>query len=280
MHIDFACSPGSTEVPNEDMVLATPQLVVVADGAGVPAGFETGCIHGTAWYVSQLTTQIAACTATTPTADLRSVLAGALTTVASMHSDTCNLDTDNTPSATVAILRIGTQDLDYLVLSDATVAVQLDTKTHVISDDRIAGLFEDLRQAVRTAPTGTPEREARLMELVTTQRKLRNVDGGYWVAGATPDAAAHAITGCVPLKDIHAAVAMTDGAARLVDVFGAITWDEAFTELQAMGPDSWIKRTRSIEETDIDMVRWPRYKKSDDAAIAFIDFVGMGSPPA
>lgn len=37
---------------------------------------------------------------------------------------------------------------------------------------------------------GTPERESRLLELVTTQRKLRNVDRGYWVAGSSADAVA------------------------------------------------------------------------------------------
>ena len=272
MYVDFASAPGSTGAPNEDLVLATPQIMVVADGAGVPAGFDTGCIHGTAWYVDQLVTQFVACEASAPTADLRSTLAEALTVVADAHSDTCDLTADGTPSATVAILRIGSQELDYLVLSDATIVLGLDSKTQVVSDDRIAGLFGDLRRAVRAAPVGTPERESRLLELVTTQRKLRNIDRGYWVAGASPDAARHAITGRVPRADVRNAAAMTDGAARLVDVFGVITWDDALAELRARGPSGWIERTREIEETDPSLTKWPRYKKSDDAAIAYVDF--------
>ena len=113
MHVEIASAPGTAGAPNEDLVLATPRIVVVADGAGVPAEFDTGCIHSTAWYVSQLVTQIAVCEASAPTADLRSILAEALTTVASAHADTCELTADGTPSATVAILRVGTEELDY-----------------------------------------------------------------------------------------------------------------------------------------------------------------------
>lgn len=272
MHVDVATAAGSIEVPNEDMVLTTPRIVVVADGAGVPAGFNTGCIHGTAWYVNQLVTQTAACDASTPTADLRSILAQALSAVADSHSATCDLSVDGTPSATVAILRAGKDEIDYLVLSDATIALGVGAETRVISDNRIASLFNELRQAVKTAPIDTAERKARLLELVTTQRKLRNVDGGYWVAGAAPDAAQHALTGSVPLENVHSAAMMTDGAARLVDLFGATTWDDALGELRSIGAGGWIERIREIEDTDRSLIVWPRYKKSDDAAIAYIEF--------
>lgn len=39
--------------------------------------------------------------------------------------------------------------------------------------------------------------------------------------------------------------AMTDGAARLVDVFGLVTWDDALTEPRACGPAGWIERIRA-----------------------------------
>jgi uncharacterized protein YbaA (DUF1428 family) len=276
MQVTFATEPGSADRPNEDVVLATPRLVVVADGAGAPAGLDTGCIHGTAWYVNQLATQIAAGEASAPDSSLTTVLAGALASVARSHADTCNLDADGTPSASVGVLRATPATVDYLVLSDVTLVLDLPSGTEVICDDRIAALFDDLRQAVWAAPAGSAERDARLRELVSTQRKLRNVEGGHWLAGATPDAAAHAIAGAVPRANLRAAAAMTDGAARLVDVFGTITWNEAFTELRTAGPESWIKRTRAIEETDTELLRWPRYKKSDDAALVYVGFSSPG----
>ena len=274
MRVTFATEPGSPDHPNEDVVLATPQLVVVADGATAPAGLDTGCIHGTVWYVNQLATQIAACEASAPEASLKAVLAHALASVARSHADTCNLDADGTPSASVGVLRTTSETLDYLVLSDVTVVLSLGSRTEVICDNRIAELFDDLRQAVWAAPVGSTEREARLRELVATQRKLRNVDGGYWLAGATPLAVHHAITGSASIGDVDSAAMMTDGAARLVDLFGALTWADTLAELYATGPSGWINRTRQIEATDAGLVKWPRYKKSDDAGIASVNQLG------
>ena len=269
MHVTFATEPGSPNHPNEDIVLATPRLVVVADGATAPAGLDTGCIHGTVWYVNQLAAQIAACEASTPQSDLKTVLAEALASVARSHVDTCNLDADGTPSASVGVLRATSESLDYLVLSDVTVVLGLSSGTEVVCDDRIAELFDDLRHAVWAAPAGSTEREARLRELVSTQRKQRNVDGGYWLAGATPLAAGHAITGSVCVNDVQGAAMMTDGAARLVDLFGVLTWEDALARLLAAGPGNWIGRTREVEGIDADLSKWPRYKQFDDAAIAY-----------
>lgn len=277
MHVTFATEPGSPDHPNEDVVLATPRLVVVADGATAPAGLDTGCVHGTVWYVNQLAAQIAACEASASKSSLKAVLAAALASVARSHADTCNLDADGTPSASVGVLRATAETLDYLVLSDVTVVLGMASRTEVICDNRVAELFGDLRQSVWSAPAGSAERDARLRELVSTQRKLRNVDGGYWLAGATPLAAQHALTGSVAIDGLRSAAAMTDGAARLVDLFGEVTWDEALPELAVTGPDGWVQRTRAVEETDTDMLRWSRYKKSDDAAVAFGDF-SHGAP--
>jgi hypothetical protein len=272
VHIAFATESGSPGRPNEDVVLATPRLLVVADGASAPAGMDTGCVHGTAWYVNQLAAQIAACEASAPESGLKAVLADALASVAQSHADTCALDADGTPSASVGILRAAGATVDYLVLSDVTIVLGLPSRTEVICDDSIADLFDALRQAVWAAPTGSAEREARLRELVSTQRKLRNVDGGYWLAGATPHAAHHALTGSVHLADVGRAALMTDGAARLVDLFDEVAWDDTLTQLRATGPGDWIRRTRAVERTDPALTRWPRYKKSDDAAVAVVDF--------
>lgn len=39
--------------PNEDFVIATPDIAIVVDGAGIPFG---GCHHGVSWYARQLGT--------------------------------------------------------------------------------------------------------------------------------------------------------------------------------------------------------------------------------
>ena len=39
MHVSLATAPGSAQTSNEDLVLATPRTVIVADGAGGPAEY-------------------------------------------------------------------------------------------------------------------------------------------------------------------------------------------------------------------------------------------------
>ena len=272
LQVSFATEAGSVTVPNEDAVAATPNVVVVVDGVTAPSGLDTGCIHGTPWYASTLAAQLIVTLSHEPQADLKWALAQALTTVAVSHAGTCDLTAHGTPSGTVALGRKTDTNFDYLVLSDATVVVRTAEDTQVINDNRIDDLFGDLRQAVHSAPVNSAERESRLAELVTTQRKLRNVEGGYWLAGAIPEAADHALVGTIPLAKVCLAAAMSDGASRLVDLFASHSWDDALDLLRERGPAEWIRRTRAIEESDPGATRWRRYKKCDDAAIVSMLF--------
>ena len=43
---------------NEDYAFAVPGLVGVLDGVSDPVGLDTGCVHGTAWYVRRLAARI------------------------------------------------------------------------------------------------------------------------------------------------------------------------------------------------------------------------------
>jgi hypothetical protein len=250
MRVVTATAPGSNQAPNEDAVCSSDRVAVVVDGVTAPAGLDTGCIHGTAWYAHQLATR----------------------TVAASERDSCDLTADGTPSATIAIVRENGELVEYLVLSDATVVIATGNQAEVITDERHLELLAEPKRAVQSAPSGSEERERLLRDLITTQRKLRNVPGGYWLAGAVPRAAEHAFCGAVPIGDGLCVAAMTDGAARLVDVFEAQAWPDALRELRKSGPDEWIRRVRELEATDADLTRWPRYRASDDAALALCTF--------
>lgn len=271
MRVSFASVPGSDEKPNEDAVVASGQSLVIVDGVTAPGGLNTGCVHGTPWYANNLASRIGTIVAEKTGIELRVALAQALSEVAESHRDTCDLDSDGTPSGTVAVLRVSSQTLDYLVLSDATAIVETFSGVKVISDKRVDEMVTDLAEAAKNAPAETPERKARLAEFVTEQRKRRNVIGGYWLAGALPEAAEHALAGSVPLLEVRRAALMTDGAAALVDLYGQTTWEKALSELSNGSPAQWIERVRQAERDDASAVKWPRFKRSDDATAAFIE---------
>ena len=120
MQVTLASRPSPDAVSNEDFIAATTSVVVVVDGASVPPGLSTGCVHGTAWFVRRLGVQLLALLTTEANHSPADSLAQAISQVATLHADTCDLRHPGSPSATVAILREQSETLDYLVLGDTT----------------------------------------------------------------------------------------------------------------------------------------------------------------
>jgi hypothetical protein len=257
---------------NEDTVHVSPTAVVVLDGLSAPKDLPMGCIHGTPWYVRQLGTRLINLIAD-DSATLAEALASAIREVNALHQDTCDLDQEAVPASTVVIIRERGDVLDYLVLSDNVLVLDLGNgEIKTITDKRVEEVAQDELKAALEGPTGTPEHAARVSELVTVQRRLRNKPGGYWVASTAPEASEQAITGTVPLGKVRQAALLTDGASRLVDQFHALTWAHLLDLLGTEGPAALIARTREAEESDPVGARWPRFKRSDDATAAFVRF--------
>ncbi|MEK8109108.1 hypothetical protein NKG94_38880 [Micromonospora sp. M12] len=71
----------------------------VLDGATVPEGFDTGCVHGPEWYVRHLAARICVAEAVRPAARLTSNLAAAILAVRADHGGQCDLDHPGTRPA-------------------------------------------------------------------------------------------------------------------------------------------------------------------------------------
>ncbi|MEV7934929.1 protein phosphatase 2C domain-containing protein [Kitasatospora sp. NPDC088264] len=265
MRVSLATAPGGLGA-NEDWVGATSSLAIVLDGLST-AGLDTGCEHGVPWYVAQLGGHLMAALAGAER-PLTDGLAQALDQVAALHS-TCDLANPGTPSATVSILRAGGEQFDYLVLADSPIVFERNGEYLVKTDLRVNTVVPELRAETERFATGTPEHAESVRRMVTAQRLTRNTPGGYWVAASSGEAAGHAVTGVAPTAGVSAVAVMSDGASTLVTNYGAASWREVFATLRAVGADGLISAVRDVEATDPDGVRWPRYKRGDDAAVAF-----------
>jgi hypothetical protein len=284
MQITLASQPGTPGAVNLDWAgAAACGTAVVLDGLTESA--DTGCLHGTAWYVNALGTRLLAAAAD-PAYTLVEALALALSGVADAHRDSCDLTHPGTPGATVAVVRPraavpataspgpvdghGPGDdgaapstaLEYLVLSDAIVVLDTGQDPVVVTDRRVDAHLADLSAAAAGAPAAVPR-------LIEAQQGLRNSPGGYWVARADADAAGHSLTGAA--AGVRAALLLTDGAAVLASVFGAVSWQEITDLALDRGPAAVIAATREIEARDADRAVWPRYKTHDDATAVLCD---------
>ncbi|MFC7646305.1 hypothetical protein ACFQX6_41235 [Streptosporangium lutulentum] len=96
MRLTLATEPAYPDRPNEDFIGATPDAVVLLDGAGTPADLESGCSHGIAWYSHTLGSTLLA--AVTQSADpLTTILAAGIKATASMHDFCCDLSHPGSP---------------------------------------------------------------------------------------------------------------------------------------------------------------------------------------
>ncbi|MEV8634335.1 integrase [Streptosporangium sp. NPDC051023] len=269
MNISFESRSGSAGRPNEDWAAATPHSVVVLDGVTAPRLLpETGCLHNVPWYTHHLGTRMIALM--DESLDLPAVLAAAIESVADLHRDTCNLVSPAIPSAVVAMLRHRGDVVDYLVLADAVIALDTCNGIQIISDTRVEQAAPEATARTREDPIGSPEHQQAVAIMSVEQLKRRNVEGGYWVAGADTEAAAQAIVGQIPAAELRRAAILSDGASRVVDTFHEMNWSDCLDYLDEQGPHGLINHVRQIENSDPEGLMWPRFKTSDDATAALI----------
>lgn len=74
------------------------------------------------------------------------------------------------------------------------------------------------------------------------------------------------MTGSVSLGSTRRVMVLTDGAARLVNVFGS-AWQHALNA----GPGRIVREVRVFEAEDPACARWPRMKDHDDATAILWD---------
>jgi hypothetical protein len=271
----------ASAAPNEDFFAVTPSVVVLLDGAGIPAGVESGCVHGVAWFVRQLGTQLVELLAVESHRPLTEALDQAIRKVAAMHGDTCDPEHAGSPSATVAMLRGHSDAVDYLVLADSSIVLELTTQDDlvVVTDDREAHVAETHRRALHAQATGSVLQKQRLAELATELQHYRNRADGFWVADANPEAAKHALTGTVPRADLYRAAVMSDGATRIADRFHLLSWREALDLMERQGPGGLLRAVRDAERQDPEGQRWPRGKHHDDATAILCHFTDASGAP-
>lgn len=229
MRVTLATDPGTPGWPNEDFAAAAPGAVVLLDGATTfPRDADTGCAHGVAWFARALGGTLLAAISGEPHLPLSDALADAIDAVRARHADTCDLTSPATPAATVTALRATADGIDYLALSDSSIAADL-------GDDSPPVVITDTHRA----------------------------------ASVTPDAARLARTGTLPRAGLRGIALLSDGATRITDQYGLLTWPALVRVVRAHGPAELIRQVRAAEDSDPDSTRWPRRKFGDDATVVY-----------
>ncbi|MFD3482421.1 hypothetical protein [Streptomyces sp. NPDC058665] len=260
MRIDIATAPGSHPRPNEDWTaVATPSAgsggtLIALDGVTPPRDGGDGCAHGVPWFTSRLGGALTELSASRREMTLTDVLGESILRTADAHRDTCDLSHARTPQATVVMVRWDAATVEHLVLSDSTLLLESPAgEVRAVVDDRL----DRIPRAVRRQAAATDA--------------LRNAAGGFFTAAVDPDVASKAVTGRTPASEVRAMVALTDGAARWVEVFREGDWADCLALVRKSGPQELIDRVRAAESADPDGVAFRRGKPYDDATVVYVE---------
>ncbi|MFC9636282.1 protein phosphatase 2C domain-containing protein [Streptomyces mirabilis] len=262
MSIQLLSEAGAVDGPNEDFVAAEGATVVVLDGVSTVPGHGSGCHHGTAWFAGELAARVLE-NAQAPEGGLDDVLYRALADVVGLHGGECDLSLPDPPAAALAIVRERQGSLEYLVLCDCTIVVDVAGTVQRITDDRLSGLDLPERRAVLEDPT-----LAAYAALLEAKRRRRNTPGGYWVAASEPAAAWAAVKGSFPVDDVRRIALMTDGVSCAVDRYRLMDWAGLLDALEDE-PTGLVRRIREVEQRASGGVRNDLTKLHDDATAAY-----------
>ena len=246
-----AASRAGSAAPNEDRFLVGESWALVLDG--ITRYPEDGCVHDVPWYVDRLGAAIADRVADVRL-DLGTVLALAIGAVNGRHSGTCDLENPVSPGATVGIVRLVERRVEWLVLGDCTLAERdLDDTVRAETDGRLQQLAD---------PPGAVDVGGVRRFPVDYIARVRNREGGFWVASTDPDAAGRAFRGTWPLDRIGELLLCTDGLTRLTERYDR-TLHEMFAMASGEGMEALIDLVR--EEAERDGNIHPKAKRHDDA---------------
>ncbi|WP_412747514.1 hypothetical protein [Krasilnikovia sp. M28-CT-15] len=269
MEVRLGTEAAPGRAANEDGALVVGDLVAVFDGVTQPADLRNGCAHTPAWYVQCLAGKLGAACGEEPDAALPYLLARAIDAVAGEHRGTCDLGHPGTPAATACLLRAGDDQVEYLVLCDSPLVLDLGDRTEVVNDLRFDQVIADVRQAALVpGAVGTAQHAERMKTAATRKWEYTNQPHGYWIAAADPRAAYEAVTGTAPLHGpgrVRRAALLTDGASAAVEQFALYDWTGLLDVLTTAGPAELIRQIRTAEHADRDGRAQPRYKRHDDA---------------
>ena len=130
------------------------------------------------------------------------------------------------PSAAIAIFRLSGLGMEYFVLGDFSIIVNIDDKINIITSRDLEKFDNQSKQILKAVATENNINVIDAVPLVENvlikQRLLKNTVNGYWILSDDTKAVNYAICGTITSK-IKQIVVVSDGFSQVYELFKFMT---------------------------------------------------------
>lgn len=280
--IETITRPGSTFKENEDRVGFNQCCAFVLDGATTlgDVQFMKGYGSDAAW-LSEIAKQNLE-REVRPDSDLGQFIANFIDTARKTYFNSVNardVQRFAWPSASMAIIHIGTKVISFRGFGDCTLILE-DKTGHLTIHSPLSGFadWETQRASQHIKRLGGMKNITILNDETTLQdmRKVRsrqNTSGSnVWTLGIVPEAAEHLYDEQLNIAQPAQGLLCTDGFYALVENYNAYTDRSLMNAVISDGLNGLLEELRQIEtKLDPDATLYPRFKQSDDASAVYFE---------
>lgn len=277
--IDIVSESSSRDQLNEDAVSSNHGAAWVIDGATDLGPPELLGSSGAAWLSNELNTSFHDLSSAAASVD--DLVRQALTQVqerflrAKLREPT---DRWELPFAAFMIAKLEDHHVEFAWLADCIALVRgRDGDVTRIGARPEAAEMEtrEAGQLGRLKDQHGKIASSRALEHLRAQRNLKNRTPETWLLGVEPEAAEHLNGFVVECSRSAHILLMTDGLSAYVDKYALGSDEDLFSAaLSGDGLAGVLKAVREQEQADVDCVRFPRYKRSDDASGILLALTG------
>lgn len=259
-NIDYLCVPGSATSPCEDLVHVNEDWLLLMDGASplAPSSMEPS---DAAWFVREADRLLSS--------RIHLPLMEALRDSMKLIRRSWKGTSENMPSSGIVFLRLVQGDLQYLLLGDCTLSLELvDGSFFTVEDDALCRLDRIALAELQdhAAKFGKFPRECLpfIQETLRRHRDLRNTPDGYYILDPSGRGLPYSKTGSIPARKIRSVFLTTDGFSQLREFTGE-SFSSIHKRAKKEGLSSLLGELHHMQEQDSSFDRLPRFKFRDDA---------------
>lgn len=276
MNVCAASYPGH-EI-NEDLVVYGDNYVLLLDGATSLAKKAFSEYDSNAkWYVEKISEYIK--THINNKISVRDLLDGAIDHMNKQFEMLHLEDTSNLkPSASSILIRQLDDMVEMTLIGDCSIVVCYKNGTNeLIHDDKLSKLDSQvIQKMIRIAEENNisvAKARNEVVDDLVINRKKMNASDGYQALGFSKIDFNEVISLVVDTDKIDTIYAFSDGIAQYYDTLKIVDSVDEFVEvLKKYTFDEIVTQIKNVQQGDENFNQYPRFKLSDDATIAKINF--------